>query len=179
MSRSCPSCAATVPDNARFCNKCGASLIPTQQGPAVKMGSPPGVQAPPSYQAPPEYSQPQYAGPSASTGLQQNVAGLLCYILGLVSGILFLVLDPYNKNRFVRFHAFQAIFLHVAWIALWIVVNIFGAILPWGLSLIASLFHLALVLGGLVIWVYVMLKAYNNEKYKLPVIGDIAEQQAG
>jgi uncharacterized membrane protein len=79
----------------------------------------------------------------------------------------------------VRFHAFQAIFLHVAWIALWIVANIFGAILPWGLSLIASLFHLALVLGGLVIWVYVMLKAYNNEKYKLPVIGDIAEQQAG
>jgi uncharacterized membrane protein len=153
--------------------------MPTQQGPAVKMGSPPGVQAPPSYQTPPEYSQPQYAGRSASTGLQQNVAGVLCYILGLVSGILFLVLDPYNKNRFVRFHAFQSIFLHVAWIALWIVANMFRAILPWGLSLIASLFHLALVLGGLVIWVYVMLKAYNNEKYKIPVIGDIAEQQAG
>jgi uncharacterized membrane protein len=103
----------------------------------------------------------------------------LCYIAGLISGILFLVLEPYNKDRFVRFHAFQAIFLHVTWIGLWIVTSILDAMLPWGLSFFATLLRLGLWLGGLALWIYSMVKAYNNEKFKVPVIGDIAEQQAG
>lgn len=110
--------------------------------------------------------------------MQPNVAGLLCYIAGLVTGILFLVLEPYNRNKFVRFHAFQSIFLHVAWIGLWIVTSILDAILPWGLGFIVTLLQLGLWLGGLALWIYSMIKAYNNEKFKVPVIGDIAEQQA-
>ena len=61
----------------------------------------------------------QYAQPVAS-GMTDNVAGALCYVLGLVTGIVFLVLAPYNQNKFVRFHAFQSIFFHVAFIGIWV-----------------------------------------------------------
>ncbi len=178
MTRPCPNCAASVPDSARFCNKCGAKLVPTQ--PAQAGAPPQSYQVPPPIQsAPPNYPQPQYSTPASSSGLQPNIAGLLCYLVGLITGILFLVLEPYSKDRFVRFHAFQSIFLHVAWIALWIVASILSSILPWGLGFIASLLYLFLFLGGLAVWIFTMVKAYNNEKFKIPVIGDMAEQQAG
>ena len=191
MPKFCSSCGSSVPDAARFCNKCGAKLAPTQ--PAGAQGAP---EPPPAYDPsprskqydppPPSYNPSGYQSPmpyddspSASSGLQPNVAGLLCYILGLVTGILFLVIAPYNKDRFIRFHAFQAIFFHIAWIGLWIVLSIFSAIMPWGISGLMSIVQFAAGLGGLGLWIYLMVKAYNNEKYKLPVIGDLAEQQAG
>lgn len=107
------------------------------------------------------------------------MAGLLCYVLGLITGIIFLVIEPYNKDRFVRFHAFQSIFLHVAFIVLSIVLGVIEGILPWGIGFIFSIAQFAVWLGGVGAWIYMMVKAYNNEKFKLPVIGDIAEQQAG
>lgn len=177
MTKVCPSCAASIADSARFCNKCGAKLGPTQ--PAQSAAPPASYQTPPSYQSPPgAYPQPQYSAPSAGAGLQQNVAGLLCYIAGLITGILFLVLEPYNKDRIVRFHAFQSIFLHVAWIGFWIIAAMADAILPWGLGFLVVLLRLAVGIGGFVLWIFSMFKAYNNEKFKIPVIGDIAEQQA-
>ena len=57
--------------------------------------------------------------PAANAGLQANAAGALAYLAGIITGILFLVIDPYKSDRFVRFHAFQSIFFNVAWIALW------------------------------------------------------------
>lgn len=178
MTKLCPNCAASVLDSARFCNKCGTKLVPTQQAQAA--AAPAASQVPSSYPPPrTDYPQPQHSAPPASSGLQPNAAGLLCYVLGLVTGILFLVLEPYSKDRFVRFHAFQSIFMQVAWIGFWVVATIFDAILPWGLGFIATLFQLALGVGGLALWIYVMVKAYNYEKFKIPVIGDIAEQQAG
>jgi uncharacterized membrane protein len=122
---------------------------------------------------------PYNDSPSASSGLQRNVAGMLCYILGLVTGIVFLVITPYNKDRFIRFHAFQAIFFHVGIIATWIVLGILDAILGFGLGFIVTLAQLVVWLGGLALWIFLMVKAYGNEKYKLPVIGDLAEKQAG
>jgi uncharacterized membrane protein len=111
--------------------------------------------------------------------MTDNVAGALCYVLGLITGIIFLALAPYNQNRFVRFHAFQAIFFHVAWIALWIVRLALAFVLPWGMSLLLSLFMLLIWLGGLACWIFLIVKAYNGERFKLPIIGDIAEKQAG
>jgi uncharacterized membrane protein len=72
------------------------------------------------------YAQP-VAQPGA--GLTPNVAGALAYLLGLVTGIVFLVIEPFKNDRFVRFHAFQSIFVHVAFIVLWIVWMIVGGLL--------------------------------------------------
>lgn len=111
-----------------------------------------------------------------------NVAGALAYLLGLVTGILFLVLEPYKKDGFVRFHAFQSIFLNIALIIFGIVWSNLIAMMVmsigflWGLvGLVGTLVYLAFF----VLWLLMMYKAYNQERYKLPIIGDIAERQAG
>jgi len=113
--------------------------------------------------------------------MTENVASALCYILGLITGILFLVLAPYNQNRNIRFHAFQSIFGHIAWIASWIVLQVislsFRTIPVLGV-LISFALWLCLFFGGLCVWLYVMYKAYNNERVVLPVIGPMAEKQA-
>lgn len=111
--------------------------------------------------------------------MQANVAGMLCYILGLITGIVFLVIEPHNKNPFVRFHAFQSIFFHIAWIVLYIIYSVIMFALPWSLRFIGSLLYLVIALGGLLVWIFLMYKAYNNEMFKLPVVGDIAMRQAG
>jgi uncharacterized membrane protein len=106
--------------------------------------------------------------------MTDNVAGALCYILGLISGILFLVLEPYNKSKFVRFHAFQSIFFHVGFIICMIILSIVTFMLPYGLHMIVYLFWL----GGVGLWLYAMFQAYNNIRFKIPIIGDIAEKQS-
>ena len=113
--------------------------------------------------------------------MTDNLAAALCYVLGLVTGILFLVLDPYNKNKLIRFHAFQSIFLHLALIAVYVVLGIFLSIMfrivPF-LGLLGTVVYPLLGLASLAIWIFVMYKAYNNEKLVLPIIGPLAEKQA-
>ena len=106
------------------------------------------------------------------------MAGALCYAIGLVTGILFLVIPPYNQNKLIRFHAFQSIFFHVAWIGFWIAEAIIAMTLPWGLHFVVTILSLLVSLGGLLVWLMLMYKAYSNEKFKLPIIGDLAEKQA-
>jgi len=106
--------------------------------------------------------------------MTDNVACALCYLLGLVTGILFLVIEPYSKNRNVRFHAFQSIFLNVAWIAIMIVLSILGTVTHGIMFLLSPL----LGLGFFCLWLYMMWSAYQNKKIVLPVIGPIAEKQA-
>jgi uncharacterized membrane protein len=110
--------------------------------------------------------------PAAAGGLAQNAACALCYLFGFITGILFLVLAPYNQNKTVRFHAFQSIFLHVTFIVFWIVL---GMIMPFSVSLILSPL---IGLAALVLWILLMWKTYQGQKVKLPVIGDLAEKQA-
>jgi len=107
------------------------------------------------------------------------VAGALCYLVGFITGILFLVLEPYNKNPRIRFHAFQAIFFHLGWIVLYIGVTIVAMFLPLVLHLIVSLLMLVVGLGGFVLWLLLMYKAYNNTPLVLPIVGPLAQQQAG
>jgi uncharacterized membrane protein len=164
----CPNCGAQA--EGRFCAKCGSSLTAEStaqaSGSGYATGAAPGPQS--SYAAP----------PAQAAGMTDNVAGALCYVLGVISGILFLVLAPYNQNKFVRFHAFQAIFFHVAFIGLLIAQTVIGFILPWSLSMVASLLGLVIWLGGVAVWVLLLVKAYQGERFKLPVIGDLAEKQA-
>jgi len=109
------------------------------------------------------------------------MACALCYLLGLLTGILFLVLEPYNKNRLIRFHAFQSIFLNIAWIATLIVLSIIGFALmpiPFLGAMLSIVLHLGLWLGFLILCLMLMYKAYNRERWVLPVIGPLAEKQA-
>jgi uncharacterized membrane protein len=115
------------------------------------------------------------AAATAGGGLTDNVAGMLAYVT-IVPAIIFLVMAPYNKSRFVRFHSFQSIFFAVAWTVLWIALSIVGMIpvLGWATLIIWPL----LGLGGLIVWIILLLKANQGQMFKLPVIGDMAEKQA-
>jgi uncharacterized membrane protein len=118
---------------------------------------------------------PVAAAPAAAGGMSENVVGMLCYIT-IVPAIIFLVMEPYNKSKFVRFHAFQMIFFSVAWIAIWIALSFVGMVpvLGWLTLLIWPL----LGLGGLIIWIILLIKANQGQMFKLPVVGDLAEKQA-
>lgn len=124
--------------------------------------------------------------PRATSGLElpgiaYNVAGLLCYILWPVASIFFLLFGPYNRNRFVRFHAFQAIFLGLAGIvvagALQIVTSILALVplLGW---IAGGLIWIAFSITVLIVVIVLMYKAYNGEWTSMPVIGSLARQQA-
>jgi uncharacterized membrane protein len=112
---------------------------------------------------------------AAGSGLTDNLAGLLAYVT-IIPAIVFLVVEPYNKNRFIRFHSFQSIFFCIAWIALSIAFSILTFIPFIGLILLPV--HLIIWLGGLALWIILMMKAYQGQMFKLPVVGDMAEKQA-
>jgi len=103
----------------------------------------------------------------SSTGLDRNLAAMLAYLLGFVSGVAFLLLE--REDRYVRFHAMQST---VAFGALFAVNVLLGMvpILGWLMSFL-------LLPVTLVLWLVLMFKAYQGERFKLPYIGDFAEQQ--
>lgn len=139
----CPKCGAENVEDSNFCQKCGEALAP-------------------------EVSKPT----GSSTGLEANVAGLLCYVLGWITGLIFFLLE--KENEFVRFHAMQSTVTFGAFTAVFIVLSI----LKW-LPLIGVLFLVLEVLAGIlafVLWVVLMVKAYQGERYKLPRVGDFAEK---
>jgi uncharacterized membrane protein len=178
MTKFCTQCGAQVDETAKFCKKCGAKLTPTQ---SAGYGAPTIDHQTSNYQGPsgfgaaqPPYQQPYQApqqGPASQADLKPNVAGMLCYPLSFITGILFLVLTPYNRDRFVRFHAWQSIFFSLAMVVL----NIALHILPWPLEAM-SLYALRLLALGGTGWL--MYKAYHGERFKLPLVGEWAENQA-
>jgi uncharacterized membrane protein len=116
---------------------------------------------------------------AAGSGLSENAAGAIAY-LTIIPAILFLVIEPYNRIPFVRFHAFQSIGLTVVWFALWIAVTILRMALHF-IPLIGILFlfvDLAICIGMFIVWLIAVMKASKGEWYKLPFIGDFAEKQA-
>ena len=138
----CSKCGAENPDGAKFCSKCGADL-----GASV---------------------QPSVTPSEGDTGLSANTAGLLCYVAGWITGIIFLVID--KKRKFVRFHAWQSI-------------------MTFGVLTVASLILspiplIGLVLGPIiwvlsfVLWIILMVQAGTGKMWKLPLVGDWAEKQA-
>jgi|SRR5581483_1294961 len=155
----CPNCGAQA--SGAFCPNCGAQVT----GGA---GAGTGAAAGASYGTVPPTPVAQ------APGMSTNVAGALCYLAGIVTGIIFLVIAPYNQNKIIRFHAFQSIFYSVAWIVFWIIWDIISIMLHGFGFLLSPLFGLAF----LVIWLYLMYSAYNNKQVKLPIIGDLAQKQA-
>jgi len=100
-------------------------------------------------------------------GLDENIAGLLCYVLTWVSGLVMLLIE--KKNKFVRFHAVQSI---AVFLPLYIIAIVFVAI-PFIGWMVSSLINLLI----LVLWIVLMIKAYQGEKFKIPIAGEIAENQ--
>jgi uncharacterized membrane protein len=103
------------------------------------------------------------------SGLSNNAAGALAYVT-IIPAIVFLLVEPYNKSSYVRFHSWQSIFLGIAAFALSFI------------NIIPILGQIIFLLGMLllfVLWIIVLLKALKGERYKLPFIGNLAEKQAG
>jgi len=153
----CPNCGNQV--DGRFCAKCGTAVAGAASPAAGAVATPPPVQG---------------TVAAIPAGLTDNVASALCYALGLVTGILFLVLAPYNQNRKIRFHAFQSIFLHAAAIVVWIAMLFVSAISGGLLIFVMPLIWLAFF----VLWLVMIIKAYQDQKLVLPIIGPLAEKQA-
>jgi uncharacterized membrane protein len=152
----CTKCGAAVADNAGFCPSCGAPQ--------------------------PAQAVPNIAAPAANTesGMAENVAGMLCYVLGWLTGLIFYFID---KRPFVRFHAAQSI---VVFGGLHLVGIVFGMF--FGLSLVTggwtgfslgfALYHL-IQLVGLILWILLMIKAYQGERFRVPIAADIADKIFG
>ena len=168
----CQTCGTSLPDGSPTCTACGAT-----QGVAAAGAAPGAIPGPiPG-------TIPVAPLPAAGAGLTPNVAGALAYLVGAITGILFLVIDPFKNDRFVRFHAFQSIFFNLAWIAFWIVWMIVGLMLgaiSHGLFFIIQLpINLLITVGGFCLWIYLMYTAYQGKTFQLPVIGALAASQAG
>jgi uncharacterized membrane protein len=112
----------------------------------------------------------------ASTGgITDNVAGMLAYFT-IIPSIIFLVMEPYNKSRFIRFHSFQNLFFCLALMVIYVGLWILGMV-P-GLIFLTLPLHGLVWLGSFVVWIILVIKAYQGQMFKLPVIGDLAEKQA-
>lgn len=122
----CQSCGTALPDGTAVCMACAGQT--QAAGTVMAMSTP------------------------ASTGMQPNAAGALAYLGGIITGAIFLVIDPFKSDRFVRFHSFQSIFFNIAWIGLWvawaIIGFVLGAITKGIFFLIAMPINLLLMVGG-------------------------------
>jgi uncharacterized membrane protein len=118
------------------------------------------------------------AGGPGVAGLTDNVAGALCYLLGFITGIAFLLIPPYNQNRMIRFHAFQSIFLNLA-----------AILCSFALSIVFATLHFfgaffGLFVGPLIwlaffgLWLYLMFQTYQGRTVVLPIVGPLAQKQA-
>jgi uncharacterized membrane protein len=100
----------------------------------------------------------------SSTGLDENVAGLFCYLFGFITGIIFLILE--KKSRFVKFHAMQST---IAFLGIFVLLIIFG----W-IPLIGTLIWIL----SLILWLFLMIDALRGRQYELPIVGKWAKEKA-
>ena len=102
-----------------------------------------------------------------STGLEPNLAGLLCYVLVWITGLIFLILE--QENKFVRFHAIQSLVVFGG-------LTIVTFVLSW-IPFIGWILGLLIGILGVILWIILMIKAYQGQRYKLPWAGNFAEKQ--
>ena len=131
----CSKCGTENPDDSGFCKKCGSAMNSDGSNLPARAGS----------------------------GLESNVAGLLCYAAWWVTGLIFILIE--KEDKFVRFHALQSIFVFVP---INVLMSLFYSFI-WPLGTIVNLCAFAL-------WILLMIKAYQGERFKLPVAGDFAEK---
>jgi uncharacterized membrane protein len=136
----CPACKAETGSDSAFCPHCGANTATGVGSAAAQQG-----------------------------GLSENAAGVVAYIT-IIPAIIFLVMVPYNRSSFIRFHAWQSIFFGITVAVVHFVLGVIP-ILGW-------LLLLPVGVAFLILWIFVMIKASKGERYKIPFIGNFAEQAA-
>jgi uncharacterized membrane protein len=136
----CSKCGAENPEGAKFCSKCGAGL-------GTSVGVSPEAES--------------------STGLSANVAGLLCYVLGWITGIIFVVLE--KKSTFVKFHAWQSIMTFGA-------LTVAQLVLGW-IPFVGWILSILIGILMFVLWLILIIQAGTGKMWKVPGAGDWAERQ--
>jgi uncharacterized membrane protein/ribosomal protein L40E len=173
----CPKCGAENTEGNKYCQKCGVTLsveTPKPTGVCAKCGTKnaEGTKYCQSCGSMLDVQTTKATG--STTSLEPNVAGLLCYLVGWITGLIFILIE--KENKFVRFHAMQSIVtfgaINVLSVVLWVLgwiphVGILFSVLGWILGVIT-----------LVLWIVLMVKAYQGERFKLPIAGDIAEKNS-
>jgi uncharacterized membrane protein len=154
----CAECGSTISEDAAFCSACGSSVHAHSDSESM-----------------------QRSVESGTNTLSSNVAAMLAYLLGLLTGIIFLSLEPYKRDPFIRFHAFQSICYSVVVIAFWIIWNNLAYL---GYISLGVFWVFVRMMGALIsmalffYWLFLMYKAYNKERYVIPVIGEFASNLA-
>lgn len=163
----CSGCGADVPAGSAFCKQCGR---PVAAGQSSSPSAPP----------PAQHSNPGSGAP-ATAGLADNVAGALCYSLWWLTGIIFLVID---KRHSVRFHAAQSIVVFgMITILYWVIDAMFTTSIAFGSIGMGWTFGYTLFmlvrLVALVVWIFLMFKAYQGEQFRVPIAANIADSLVG
>jgi uncharacterized membrane protein len=167
-----------------FCENCGTSRAATQEFcPKCRASGLPGVvTVANALRATEKTSGPESKSDAAKPVLTANIAGVLCYAFALVSGIVFLVLEPYRKISFVKFHAWQSIYFSVAWVTFTVtwstLVLIFEAVTGGFLAALIIPIDCLLTLTGIGYWVWLMYRAYLGERRRIPLLGELAKRTA-
>ena len=169
----CKACGQDA-GQAAFCPKCGAPQSASQ--PTYQSAPPSAASSAPAASAVPAAEYP-------TAGIEENIAGLLCYVFGWISGLIFLLID---KRPFVKFHGAQSIALNICFVAVWILYIVFSffitmvsAMLHFPIGFISFFLLPVLGLAFLATWIFMMFKAYSHEKFKLPIIGNMVEKMVG
>ena len=156
----CTSCGTQNADSATFCSNCGKSIAQ----PGVAAAAPTGTAGATAVPAPP---------PAAGSIPNESVMGGIAY-LTFIPAIIFLMIEPYKYNKFVRFHSWQCLWLCIARL----VVAIATFWIPFGGFGLALALRAFVGLLFFVAWLIAIINAFQGKMFKLPVLGDLAEQQA-
>ena len=170
----CSQCGADI-TGVSFCSKCGAAVAAEGGGAAESTSAgQSGGQTEGAAAAAQPAGQTSPQGEAASS---DNLMGALAYVT-VIPAIIFLIIDPYKNNPFIRFHSFQSIFFCVAWIAIWIAMMVLGGILSMvGLGILVGILSFVVGMGFFVLWIVLLIKAFQGQQFKLPVVGDFAQKQ--
>jgi uncharacterized membrane protein len=147
----CTKCGAQNNDDAVFCAKCG-----------TKIGSQASNEA---------ASASENAPVKTQTGLERNFAALLSYLFGWISGLIFYFVE---KDSYIRFHAMQSIIVTGAFTVLQILMGALGVVM-WRLWVLHMILNTLIIMAFLALWIFLMVMSYKGERFKLPLIGDLAE----
>jgi uncharacterized membrane protein len=150
MPIKCPSCGSQMPENSAFCPGCGRAM---------------------------DVPKPALRAPASG---RDNIFGALAYVT-IIPAIVFLLVEPFKASRVIRFHPFKCIFIAIAPLAVGIALKLMFTVLlfvPFLGQLMALLIAMIVSIGCLILWIVLIVKALQGERFKVPFIGDLAEKQA-